>query len=462
MAGRVPSKHGRDHAQDVEGLLNNLQDWELSFKDKEKKLKPQPQDKGKYLPAQRRNVGNGFQPSNSSKIGQMPAAQKPHSVSSSGKHDYLKDYDELSKLSSSILATESSVDANSEKELGNDFFKKKNYNEAIDCYSRSIALSPTAVAYANRAMAYIKLRRFQEAESDCSEALNLDDQYTKAYSRRSTARKELGKLKESLEDVDFALKLEPQSQELKKQYTEVKTLLEKDVVNKLSKASCSSLQGSRKKAKASIEVDDSVNTVQSRTSTSDGKMIVEMQDNQQKTTHGESALEVHGESSHWNAAKGKKKLGKQALMPSVQELSTRVASLYKAQAAKNISPPNTARQFETSWQDLSGDHNLQACLLKTILPTSLPHLFKSALSAPILMDIIRCIATFFIEDMDSAVQYLQNVTKTPRFDVIVMCLPSTDKSVLAKLWNEVFSKATPEYDEILGQLRARYRVPEQK
>lgn len=41
--------------------------------------------------------------------------------------------------------------------------------------------------------------RFQEAEDDCTEALNLDDRYIKAYSRRSTARKELRKFKESVE-----------------------------------------------------------------------------------------------------------------------------------------------------------------------------------------------------------------------------------------------------------------------
>lgn len=41
--------------------------------------------------------------------------------------------------------------------------------------------------------------RFREAEDDCTEALNLDDRYIKAYSRRATARKELGKFKESFE-----------------------------------------------------------------------------------------------------------------------------------------------------------------------------------------------------------------------------------------------------------------------
>nr|GMD46964.1 RNA polymerase II-associated protein 3 isoform X2 [Ipomoea batatas] len=46
--------------------------------------------------------------------------------------------------------------------------------------------------------------------------MNLDDRYIKAYSRRSTARKELGKLRESTED-----------NEVKKQYAEVKALYDK-------------------------------------------------------------------------------------------------------------------------------------------------------------------------------------------------------------------------------------------
>lgn len=35
--------------------------------------------------------------------------------------------------------------------------------------------------------------RFKEAEEDCTEAISLDDRYTKAYARRGTARRELQK-----------------------------------------------------------------------------------------------------------------------------------------------------------------------------------------------------------------------------------------------------------------------------
>lgn len=50
---------------------------------------------------------------------------------------------------------------------------------------------------ANRAMAFLKLQRYEEAEEDCSRAVRLDDSYSKAFARRGTARAALGKLEEA-------------------------------------------------------------------------------------------------------------------------------------------------------------------------------------------------------------------------------------------------------------------------
>ncbi|KAL2514026.1 RNA polymerase II-associated protein 3 [Forsythia ovata] len=80
--------------------------------------------------------------------------------------------------------------------------------------------------------------------------------------------------------------------------------------------------------------------------------------------------------------KSKHKNGQQELKPSVQELAAKAANLVKAEAAKNIVPPNSAYQFEVSWRGLSGDRNLQARLLKVTPATALPGIFKNALSAP--------------------------------------------------------------------------------
>lgn len=450
---RVPSKHDRDHPLDFEGFLNNLQDWELSLKDKDKKLKSQS-DVAQMEPSKLKSpVSNTSilgingrsreskepKSGNSQKIGvigmdkgQMSKSTSVNNPSTIRGEDYLKKYEEVSRISSGFMTDDSSIDANSEKELGNEFFKQRKYKEAIDCYSRSLALSPTAVAYANRAMAYLKLKRFQEAEVDCTEALNLDDRYIKAYSRRSTARRELGKYKDSKEDADFALRLEPNNQEIKKQYADAKSLYDKELLKKVSGQVKAPTQGLQK---------------------------------EEKSNNGQRSTPKISETTRVPATKTEsieinQNTGKKNKKESVQQLAARAASLATMDAAKTLVPPTSAYQFEVLWRGFSGDRTLQFRLLQATDPVALPMIFKNALSAPLLIDIIRCIATFFCDEVDLAVKYLENLPKVSRFDMIIMCLSPADKSDLQRIWDEVFcnKELVPEYSKILQQLRPRYYV----
>ena len=103
------------------------------------------------------------------------------------------------------------TDAELWKDRGNKAFAAKKYAQAKKDYTQSIALQPTCLAYANRAMAELKLDEFSEAQSDCTAAIALDPCYVKAYLRRATAAKELGKLLAAAEDYENALRLEPTS-----------------------------------------------------------------------------------------------------------------------------------------------------------------------------------------------------------------------------------------------------------
>ncbi|KAG6424891.1 hypothetical protein SASPL_115314 [Salvia splendens] len=458
---KVPSKHSRDQPPDVEGLLNNLQDWELSFKEKDKKLRMDAFGRGKLDrdPPSQSSQNNSRLSDNTRVNGRQTKVKTSSSDNKDtmGQHDYVKKYEALSRLPSGVSFEEGVVDANSEKELGNDFFKQKKFNEAIDCYSRSIALSPTAVAYANRAMSYIKVKRFLDAENDCTEALNLDDRYIKAYSRRSTARKELGKLKDSIDDVEFALRLEPQNQEIKKQYAECKALLEKEILKKASGALVAGPSNGALQEKVGIDKKKSATSSPARrvpkVVEDDSKANIKEVSSQASAENKENS--ILSNESHVGAvsecAKGKVQ-NKLELRASVQELAAKAAALAKTEAAKNIAAPTSAYQFEVSWRGLSGDRELQARLLKATSPTALPGLFKHALSAPILIDVIRCIATFYMEEMALGIEYLQSFSKVPRFDMIIMCLSPADKADLSKIWKEVFSKGTAEYVEILEGL----------
>ncbi|BFG20143.1 hypothetical protein CerSpe_064170 [Prunus speciosa] len=152
---------------------------------------------------------------------------------------------------------------------------------------------------------------------------------------------------------------------------------------------------------------------------------------------------------------------KQEVKASVQELASRVASRVKAVAAEKITPPNSAYQFEVSLRGFFGDNARQTSLLKvckTISPSALPQIFKNALTVPILLNIIKCVATFFVEKMDLAVNYLENLTRVPRFDTLIMFLSSSDNADLVKIWDEVFdNEATPiEYAETLDNLHTKY------
>ena len=103
------------------------------------------------------------------------------------------------------------TDAELWKDRGNRAFSAKNYAQAKQDYTQSIALQPTCLAYANRAMAELKLEDYSAAETDCTKAIALDTTYVKAYLRRASAAKQLGKLLEATEDYEHALRLEPTS-----------------------------------------------------------------------------------------------------------------------------------------------------------------------------------------------------------------------------------------------------------
>ncbi|XP_010267984.1 PREDICTED: RNA polymerase II-associated protein 3 isoform X2 [Nelumbo nucifera] len=476
---RVPKKNSRDEGMNFQGFLNDLQDWELSLKEKDKKLRAQTSEETKALPTQRVGMKNASQLSSEPGIGgrgrqlkeqntaavgrdKGPGGESPsvhYSRNSKYRFDFSRNFDAVNKLSSSYLNAEDSPDATSEKELGNEYFKQKKFNEAIDCYSRSIALMPTAVAYANRAMAYLKIKRFEEAEDDCTEALNLDDRYIKAYSRRATARKELGKLKAAIEDAEFALRLEPNNQELKKQYAESKALYDKEILKKASGIARNAIQG-----ETAAQVD--------RMKGTDGKFpskpSIIVQEIKSKTTVGgtrswikesDGSQEDATLKSSADTFKGSHAVDKrEELKTSVQELASRAASRAMAEAVKNITPPKSAYEFEVSWRGLSGDRALQARLLKVISPPTLPQLFKNALSAQILVDVVSCIATFIMEETDLAVSFLDNLTKISRFSMIIMCLSALERDDLRKIWDEVFSHEGMgvEYRETLSRLRPKY------
>ncbi|KAJ8604787.1 hypothetical protein CTAYLR_001051 [Chrysophaeum taylorii] len=102
-----------------------------------------------------------------------------------------------------------------QRELGNKMFANGDYAGAVKSYTVCLGLKKrNSVALSNRAMAYLKLKEFHNAEADCTSALGIDPTHVKSLHRRAAARDALGKHRAALADVQAALKLEPSNKAL--------------------------------------------------------------------------------------------------------------------------------------------------------------------------------------------------------------------------------------------------------
>lgn len=96
-----------------------------------------------------------------------------------------------------------------ERRKGNEYFKSSDYDLAVKHYTISIALRDEQDAiWANRAIAYIKLKLFDLAETDCNVALRINPSSLKALQRRGFARFNLGRYRDAAMDYAFAIELD--------------------------------------------------------------------------------------------------------------------------------------------------------------------------------------------------------------------------------------------------------------
>eukprot|EP00768_Dysnectes_brevis_P002534 gnl/Dysnectes_brevis/1897_a2179_1772.p1 GENE.gnl/Dysnectes_brevis/1897_a2179_1772~~gnl/Dysnectes_brevis/1897_a2179_1772.p1 ORF type:complete len:583 (+),score=183.49 gnl/Dysnectes_brevis/1897_a2179_1772:74-1822(+) len=98
--------------------------------------------------------------------------------------------------------------AESLKEQANGHFRAGDVPSAIKCYTEAIKLSPSAVYYSNRALAYLKTDNYSAALSDGLKSKMVDPSYIKGRLRLIQAQLALGKLKEALNEANDAYRLD--------------------------------------------------------------------------------------------------------------------------------------------------------------------------------------------------------------------------------------------------------------
>lgn len=127
--------------------------------------------------------------------------------------------------------TPTNPEAEAFKSQGNAAMQQKDYQKAIDLYSKAINLSPTNPIYlSNRAAAYSASNKHAEAVADAELAVSADPKYTKAWSRLGLARFVLGDARGSMEAYQKGIDYEGNggSEAMKKGFKTAKEKVEEE------------------------------------------------------------------------------------------------------------------------------------------------------------------------------------------------------------------------------------------
>jgi tetratricopeptide (TPR) repeat protein len=101
------------------------------------------------------------------------------------------------------------------KEEARKFYRISQWSKAIGCYTKAIALNPTAaVLHANRALCQLHLSKFARAREDAENAIKLDPKVVRYYGTLARALQGLKLHLESAEACRAGLEVDPLDQDL--------------------------------------------------------------------------------------------------------------------------------------------------------------------------------------------------------------------------------------------------------
>jgi len=111
------------------------------------------------------------------------------------------------------------------KALGNEQYKKGNFEKAIDFYSQAIGLVPGQKEYfGNRVLTLLKVERYDEALSDCDSIQLLDSDWPKGMHLRGLVLEKLNRLRESVKEFERFLTNVPTDKKAESVKSRLKTL----------------------------------------------------------------------------------------------------------------------------------------------------------------------------------------------------------------------------------------------
>jgi len=332
------------------------------------------------------------------------------------------------------------IEAIAEKDRGNEWFKKGDYDKAIEKYTKGMSLDPrNAMLPANRAMALLKKYQYGAAETDCTLALSIDNTYVKAYQRRASARTGLGKYDLAIEDYNQVLKFEPNN---KAAFNEKNKLLDKikniEEVNKdadQKKHDFNKFEDKMKGAFASKSITSKDIKIGKNTGIIEDGLVLPIK----KPAHLRSAKPLKRiEIKEVSNVKPKENISKSSGMTKKIEREIS-ADLSKVEIVHNIPPvPSSSSKFLADWKSIKTVVN-RSKYLQQFKSSDYGKVFKTSLDGNIFSEICTVLQHLVQRGVDPEIvaHQMNGLCQLPRISAIAMFATKQDLQNLKYVIDEM-------------------------
>ncbi|KEG10194.1 putative TPR-repeat protein [Trypanosoma grayi] len=375
------------------------------------------------------------------------------------------------------------------KDHGNELFQQGKIKEAVEAYSAGIDLDaegPLAhVLYGNRALCYLKLDKWVDAERDASSCVRLNRSYSKGYYRRAVARRQLGNLKGARTDLEAVLALVPndanatsemktitQMMQQERESTGAAVKKKKIVIAEVDEDEDDDDAGESAALKDNVkdEAHEAERSEQLRKAMEELEKAREVQRDlqhskakeqeamlsQKRRTCGrvevieEEPVPVQSTEDSKSAAKVREvasKLPEEGQKtPSIVPRSLKTSSKW---TKENLKAPKSFTEFERVFSDIKDDEELCCSFVSMIQPATLRTLFGNNMTPEILVGLLRAVKRLHGA---VAIDFLKALCAVKRVEDISLFFDASEKKLVEEVLSVVVSfGASPEDVKIFKQ-----------
>ncbi|KAK0244398.1 hypothetical protein EDD85DRAFT_807910 [Armillaria nabsnona] len=367
----------------------------------------------------------------------------------------------------------SSKQAQLDKEKGNAAFKAGDYATAVGHYSSAIVNDRKDYTLPlNRAAAYLKLGKHDDAERDCTTVLSLNASNAKALFRRSQARVGTGKLKGAEDDLRAAAKLEPSNTSIAQELTKVTDNLKRKTVSKAKPIDVAPNSKPMRRRIPITIVDDTIDKPPSASVThslpekiepSARPAPIKRVEIQPKQAPKEEHTSSTPQATFKEAKRSRDDVkttrvgggifrsnGSNTIFPTREVIVPKSndtkatpshpvehdVPAYTPPKAPSVPVPTSLYNLTKAW-DVHRSSEERFQIITSVPPARLPALFKTSLEPSLLASILETFLNTSNENSDVVVGYLEALSKVPRLGTIILFLSEGERTVLRRLVEKV-------------------------